>query len=476
MRWFWFRLMPVLLTPMVLTSCARQWLPIADRTAAPSVAGPRRVKPKPRLSKKTPNVQLAANSTLKTCSTRGEPNFLVLSGGGAPSYNEIAIEKNVLYFQRTLSALGITPKAARIYFANGNDGEKTVRYLDEQGDEQFKSPDIPGIIGPATWPNLQSAIAESVPPRSSLPLSTPGPSKPLFFYFTGHGSHNDNNPDNNAMILWNERPVSVQQFTAMLDRLPETTPVVTVMVQCYAGAFANMIYQKGDPKRPVALQTRCGFFATVKELPSVGCTPAVDEADYQDYSSSFFAGLSGVNRVGKPVATADYDRDGRVAFNEAHGFAKVDEQASDLPISTSESWLREQFSAAETAAMLMQPIASIRATGRPEQRYVVDAFSQRFKFDVQRSFNQNRAKLPIATKADEQQQVYITRLQLELINIAAEQQLRSRPNNAAAIAVLDRLIQCESGSWDAKRPRDVKTTRDDKARSVVPPQRSPVRP
>jgi hypothetical protein len=30
------------------------------------------------------------------------PDFLVLGGGGAPSYNEIAIEKNVLYFQRTM--------------------------------------------------------------------------------------------------------------------------------------------------------------------------------------------------------------------------------------------------------------------------------------------------------------------------------------------------------------------------------------
>lgn len=34
------------------------------------------------------------------------PNFLVVSGGGAPSYKEIALEKNVLYFQCVLRTIG----------------------------------------------------------------------------------------------------------------------------------------------------------------------------------------------------------------------------------------------------------------------------------------------------------------------------------------------------------------------------------
>jgi hypothetical protein len=72
----------------------------------------------------------------------------------------------------------------------------------------------------------------------------------------------------------------------------------------------------------------------------VGCTPAVNEADYRDYSSSFFAGLSGRDRTGKPVPSADYDGDGKVSYAEAHAFAKVDEYTTDLPISTSETWLQ----------------------------------------------------------------------------------------------------------------------------------------
>ncbi|MEB3295340.1 MAG: hypothetical protein VKJ24_19475, partial [Synechococcales bacterium] len=276
---------------------------------------------------------------------RSQSEFLVLGGGGAPSYNEIAIEKNVLYFQRTLKALGLQPSLARILFANGNDGRATVRYLDSAGKERFKAPNIPNIQGAATVANFQTAMQQVSRDRQAL-----------FFYFTGHGSHNKRNENNNAMILWNEQFVDVQQFTQMLDRLPPEKPVVTVMVQCYSGSFANLIYQKGDPKRPVALHNRCGFFATVKELPSVGCTPEVNEADYEDYSSSFFAGLSGTNRVGKKVVSADYDRNGRVSFREAHAFAKIDEQASDLPVSTSEVWLQEQLSKGELEGILRRPI------------------------------------------------------------------------------------------------------------------------
>jgi hypothetical protein len=376
----------------------------------------------------------ALPAKLSSASTQQTPDFLVLAGGGAPAYNEIAIEKNVLYFQRTLETMGFNPEQALIYFANGNDGAKTIRYLDRAGKEKFKASEIPGVLGSATWKNVQDAIAATKQSATK---------QPLFFYFTGHGSLNEADENNNAMILWNDREVNVKQFTRVLDQLPGTKPFVTVMVQCYAGAFANMIYQKGDPKQPIALQTRCGFFATIKQQPSVGCTPEVDEADYQDYSSSFFAGLSGINRVGKPVASADYNRDGQVSFAEAHGFAKIDEQAADLPISTLEAWLRERLSNRQIKVLLDQPIATIIATARPEQKYVVKTLAQQYQFDLTQSFPKNMSR---KTEDDEQQNVFLERLRLELINIVAESDVRSR-SVAGELAILDRLVNCEAGFW-----------------------------
>jgi Caspase domain len=365
-------------------------------------------------------------------------DFLVLGGGGAPSYNEIAIEKNVLYFQRTLKTLGFDPSQATILFANGNDGRETVRYLDANREERFKAPKIPYLQAAATVDNLQQSLQKIAKPASD---------RPLFFYFTGHGSRNREDEDNNTMLLWEEQSVSVRQFAKFLDRLPPTKPVVTVMVQCYAGAFANsLVYKNGDPQAKIVDRNRCGFFATTKYLPSVGCTPEVNEADYRDYSSSFFAGLSGTNRIGQRVASADYDRNGRVSYLEAHAFAKVDEQAADLPISTSESWLQSQLSEAATANLLSeQSLSKLLGTARPEQRFVVQSLAKQLNFDRSKSYVDNEARIDRSVMEDELKSTYLARLKMELMNIAIEQQLRTS-KNPQKITILDRLLNCESGS------------------------------
>lgn len=383
------------------------------------------------------SVQSQVVPPAETCA-RSQPNFLVFGGGGAPAYNEIAIEKNVLYFQRTLQTLGFNPANASIFFANGNDGRATIRYLDRQNQQKFKVPEIPHLKGAATLENLQRWLGQATRQSSAAPL---------FFYFTGHGQVNRQNVDNNVLMLWNDKALSVQQFSQMLDRLPNKMPVVTMMAQCYSGAFANLIYQGGNPNRPVALQTRCGFFATIKTRPSVGCTPAVNEADYRDYSSSFFAGLSGRDRLGKPVASADYNRDGRIAYTEAHAFAKIDEVTTDLPISTSESWLQRQVgSKQQRDAILARPIATLIKTARPEQRYVITALNQKFNLDPRKSFLVNLRQLDDAKLRREENQAYIGRLGMELVNIAVEQRIRAS-GNQQAIATLNRLLKCESGSW-----------------------------
>jgi len=62
----------------------------------------------------------AISQSKVTCQRSITQSFLVFGGGGAPSYNEIALEKNMLYFQRSLKELGFSSSEAPIYFANGN--------------------------------------------------------------------------------------------------------------------------------------------------------------------------------------------------------------------------------------------------------------------------------------------------------------------------------------------------------------------
>ena len=388
-------------------------------------------------SKAAINAQLSTSCQVNSQnqSLRPKTNFLAIGGGPEPEANEIAIEKNILYFQRTLTLMGYNPAEASTFFANGNDGQATVRYLDSQGQQQFKIPQIPHLIGASTMANLQRSIQE---------LSSK--SKSIFFYFTGHGIPNPENIDNNAFLLWNRDLLTVQQFSTMLDRLPADTSVVTMMSQCFSGSFANFIYSGGDPERPVALQTRCGFFATVKTRPSVGCSPAVNEADYRDYSSSFFAGLSGRSRTGQPVASADYNQDRKISYSEAHAFAKVDEYSSDWPISTSEAWLQNQTDRIAQQTILSLPMAEILQTARPEQRYVVNSIAQKFNFNLQKSFLANVNSLDASKVSSDEQKAYVIRLGMELTNIGTEKQIRSS-GDKQAIATLDKLLKCESSSW-----------------------------
>ncbi len=368
-------------------------------------------------------------------SSSGSPTFLVVAGGSSPRNTEIALEKNVLYFQRTLRHLGYNPASATVYFANGSTREASVRYLDDRGRQRFKPPQIPNLNGSSTPANIRQWFT-----RAGQSASV----KSVFFYFTGHGDINNRNPNNNTMMLWNDQRMSVQEFASLLDQLPANKPVVTMMAQCFSGSFANFVYQGGNPRRPLAAQSRCGFFATIKTLPSVGCTPAVNEADYRDYSSSFFAGLSGKSRTGQPVASADYDRNGVVSYAEAHAFAKVDEFTTDLPVSTSEVWLQEQASDQDASAILNRPIADILRTARPEQRYVITTLAQKFNLSTQQSYRQATRGL---RPRQEEQEAYLVRLGMELVTVAMEQKIRAGTSND--VASLDKLLKCERGSWSS---------------------------
>ncbi|HAC64938.1 MAG TPA: Caspase domain-containing protein [Cyanothece sp. UBA12306] len=375
----------------------------------------------------------------KNCESRhSKPNFLVIGGGGSPKSNEIALEKNILYFQRTLKKMGYNPSSASFFFANGNNGQASIRYLDNQRVEKFKVPNIPNLTGSATLENFDDWLKKSKSNNNK---------KPIFFYFTGHGILNKRNDNNNALMLWKDTLLTVRQLSQKFDQLPQDSHIVTMMAQCYSGSFANFIYQDGNQKKGVALQTRCGFFATIKTLPSVGCTPEVNEADYQDYSSSFFAGLSGVNRLGNPVKSADYNQDGRISYAEAHAFAKVDEKTTDLPVSTSEVWLQQKLTEVEFDQLVQQPIIRLQSLGRKEQQYVVNSLVKLFRFDPQKSYLENLKSLKTSQLNTDIKQAYQMRLLMELTNIAMEQKIRNQ-NNSTQLNILERLIQCEASSWN----------------------------
>jgi len=383
-----------------------------------------------------PTPTRAADAIAPTCQ-KATPNFLVVAGGGRREMNEISLEKNVLFFQRTLKVLGFNPAIATIFFANGNDGQATVRYVDARGIDRYKVPQIPNLKGAATLRNVETWLRQQ---------GTKKTTSPNFFYFTGHGFHYEENYENNFFALWGDQEFTVRRYTALLDQLPTQTPVVTVMAQCYSGGFANLIYRGGNPRNVVASHNRCGFFATVKTRPSVGCTPEVDEADYVDYSSSFFSGLSGRKRTGEPITRPDYNQDGQVSYAEAHAFAKIDSETIDVPISTSESWLQQQVSPQQREQIWGQPIQGLLKTASPERSQVVTRLAKRLRLDLARSWATVKQMRQVVDS--EIEEALYLRLEQEILVIGAEQAIR-KSNQADRLTILNRLQKCESASLEA---------------------------
>jgi hypothetical protein len=87
------------------------------------------------------------------------------------------------------------------------------------------------------------------------------------------------------------------------------------------GRVRNVLFEGGDPKGALTERPLCGFFAATRERMAAGCTPEVNEAEYHDFTSYFFAALSGRDRTGKAVPAPDYDKDGSVGMHEAFAYA-----------------------------------------------------------------------------------------------------------------------------------------------------------
>jgi hypothetical protein len=309
---------------------------------------------------------------------------LTVGGGPSPRMNQVAIESNVRYVH------GLLPPGTRetVLFADGKTDTETVLYLDPpltpapaerafrflSGEplviqaERRRAPRLPVLSGPAREKSVEDAL---VGLRSSAPAYAP-----VLLYFTGHGSPPRNgNFDDNRFDLWGGDALSVREAAPLVAPLAKKRPVVLVMVQCYAGAFGNLLFNNGDPKGELlAGADLCGFFATVKERPAAGCTPEVNEAEYRDFTSSFFAALSGRDRLGRPVplAAADYDTNGRVGMDEAFAYAQINEPSIDIPVATSDIFLR-RFVEMDDRVVLATPFRQIREAATPAQRAVLDA-------------------------------------------------------------------------------------------------------
>ncbi|MCA9239042.1 MAG: hypothetical protein KDA37_02530 [Planctomycetales bacterium] len=319
---------------------------------------------------------LLALSLVTSCCLAAD--YCVTVGGGySRSGNQVSIERNVAFQQSVLASLTGGPPSLDVFFSDGAGQGADVVYRDPAATEahpsalylyarifsdddsyaiRYRNHQLTGIAGPS-HPKLLELRLRTLARKV-------GPGDRLLFYATAHGGKAEQEPGrrgrrrrrgaeseeqaqeppfnefNTTLYFWDRKTVAASEFEAMLDRLPPDVPVILVMVQCYSGGFSHVIFDEANAQKGLSPHLRCGFFSQVHDRPAAGCTPDVEEADYQEYSSFFWAALGGVTRAGEPVTDADYDGNGRVSFAEAHAYAVLQSDTIDIPIRTTGAFLR----------------------------------------------------------------------------------------------------------------------------------------
>lgn len=283
--------------------------------------------------------------------TQGADYFLTIGGGYDPHGNQVSLERNVYFFRQLLAEQRTDNPSHDIYFADGKDPHRDLQFRDpdfecstarhiaielfgklDDIDISYRNHRVEGVRD-ATSPRLIRDRLRELGDQFQ-------DNDRLIVYATAHGgSGEDNTPFNTSIYTWNHRRFTAAEFSEWLNDLPESTPVVMVMVQCYAGGFARTIFNEANPNQGLARQLRAGFFAQVHDRPAAGCTPDVDEESYQEYSSFFWAAIAGHDRAGNKIALVDFDGDEATSFAEAHAYAVCESETVDIPVRTSDAFL-----------------------------------------------------------------------------------------------------------------------------------------
>ncbi|HEX8235765.1 MAG TPA: hypothetical protein VF600_07390 [Abditibacteriaceae bacterium] len=309
---------------------------------------------------------------------------LLVGGGPDPENNQAAIESNVRYVSRlvpdkssctTLFADGDLRRPSVLFYASASSapsGERILQLLLDEDEDSggYRAPQLgTRLHGPSSKAAIQKAFETLRQPRARTPV---------LLYFTGHGGQNENDTANNYYCLWGSDNLSVRELSQQIARLPADVPVTLVMVQCYSGAFGNVLFQDGNPKAALVARDIAGFFAATPERMAAGCTAEVNEAEYHDFTSYFFAALTGRDRVGRRVTGVDYNRDGRVGMDEAFYYTLANDRSIDVPVNTSDVFLR-RFVTLPEEQLLSTRYATLRSWATAAQRATLDTLSQRAK-------------------------------------------------------------------------------------------------
>lgn len=331
--------------------------------------------------------------TVAPISLRAEDHFLTIGGGYSPTGNQISLEKNVFFFQEVLNDLYAEEPSHQILFSDGKDPGRDLQYAADESalpranellakihrqtkhlTYKYRDHQIDSIFGASNRDNLENWFE-----KVGAGLSK---GDRLFIYATAHGgkSGDKEDPSNTKLYLWNRQSITMQEFSRLLDKVDSEVPVVLVMVQCYSGGFADLVFENGNAEDGFNDSPVCGFYATVQDRVAAGCTADIKEEDYHEYSTYFWAAIRGMTRTGSPVQRPDFDENGLISFEEAHAYALIESSTIDISVKTSDAFLRHfsSFDDAEQRGLTSpdSPLSGLLESASPADRAVIEKLSE----------------------------------------------------------------------------------------------------
>ncbi len=274
--------------------------------------------------------------------------LLIVGGGPLPKDSQVSIERNVIWIDSLTDSPDFSTR--QLLFTAGPEnvmdvieqqpGNRGLQYFlplarlfGSEGDalSVFRANQLNHID--------DSATAASLDRHFSSMLESLQDGDGLWFIYNGHGGMESSDPSENTLRLWNDSTLDARRFAAIAKARPAGTILRSFMPQCFSGGFASSIAL--DPAAPDANhidRLQCGFYSVPHNLESEGCTISVDSGEYRDYSTYFFAALTGMDRDGNPVDVATQQGKSPTLL-DAHTWAYINGDSTDIPFSSSEYFL-----------------------------------------------------------------------------------------------------------------------------------------
>ena len=217
----------------------------------------------------------------------GRIHAVLVNGGGRRAQNYLSHRTHLEKVLALLRIAGVPESQIAVFASDGRAPAPdlaTRRSASETAERLLGGTAFHGrLVQPTEYVNTELAGVEmrpATPAALDRWMATEGaklgPGDVLFLYVTDHGTRGKEGARHNAITLWGrDHSLTVDQLEAWLARLPSGVRVVTLMSQCFSGAFARLAAPEGGlPDGRV-----CGYFASTESRPAYGCYPEARGAD-----------------------------------------------------------------------------------------------------------------------------------------------------------------------------------------------------